>query len=288
MASYNKSIDITSIDNIAILTKHLNKDSNIVFLTGAGVSASCGIKTYRQKNGIYDKIKELNIKEIEKAEDIFTRSFREQHPDIMKMPEIIDILKIHDSSVPSISHQLPNMLIKNGYNAKVITQNIDGLYSKAGLIRNDNLIEFHGSYEKQNIVLYEDEIDDDIARLAYEWCRKADILIVMGTSLKVVPFAALQNIPMKHCIRILIDINPYNHFHNVWTSKYKNIHDNMDYISTGTRDKTYVTFPDKNNVTLKTEWGSKSNSRKYKTSFIFNVKCDKWSKAFIYSLKLAD
>lgn len=267
--------------NTAELVKHMKNMKNIVILSGAGVSVSSDIPDYRGKNGIYSKITELNIPYLTDPEDLFTRSFVSKHPEVMKDPRIVKMLEPLKIAKPGISHELPLILVKFGLNVKVITQNIDDLYSKIGMKRGINLIEFHGSTESNNVILYGDDIPDEIGRKAYDWTREADMIIVMGTSLKVRPFAALANVPRKECIRVLVDVNTLNHHTNKWNKPVKN-YDDMNLFLV---EDTCVEFYKRKISTLRTEWGSKSNSRKYKTSYIYKSECDTWSSAIIDDLR---
>jgi len=269
------------LDKMLHIIKEINRrNAKVVFLTGAGVSASCGIPTYRGTDGIYTKLKNINIPELNEPEDLFRRSVREKYPEVFDREDIKEILKSSKDRKHGISHNLPLILLKAGIDVKVITQNIDGLYIKAGLISGENLIEFHGS-NTTNIMLYDDVIDDNTAELAYEWTKMATVIIVMGTSLQVKPFAALPNVPSKTCLRILVDTNPSSHKNNMWTKHGTKYEYTSEY---GMSKCTFVEFPGKHKVTLRTEWGSKSNSRKYKRSYIFNSDCDTWCKQLIAAL----
>ena len=101
----------------------------------------------------------------------------------------------------------------------VITQNIDGLHQAAG---SREVLELHGSIHrnyctrcgefysldaileqegvphcqcggiiKPDVVLYEEGLDDSVIRRSVEHIRKADMLIIGGTSLTVYPAAGL-------------------------------------------------------------------------------------------------
>ena len=112
-------------------------------------------------------------------------------------------------------------LEREGKLRAVITQNIDGLHQAAG---SKNVLELHGSILRAycsrcrklypadainkgtgvprcgcggvirpDIVLYEEQLDEDVLRKSIDYIRNADVLIVGGTSLNVYPAAGLIN-----------------------------------------------------------------------------------------------
>ena len=126
-----------------------------------------------------------------------------------------------DGVKPNRAHLRLAELEAEGKLRAVITQNIDGLHQAAG---SKNVLELHGSIlraycsrcrrpypaEEMNrgqgvprcvcggiirpdIVLYEEPLDDDVVRRAIDYIRKAEVLIIGGTSLNVYPAAGLIN-----------------------------------------------------------------------------------------------
>ena len=112
-------------------------------------------------------------------------------------------------------------LEREGKLRAVVTQNIDGLHQAAG---SKNVLELHGSILRAycsrcrrpypaavihqgtggprcdcggvirpDIVLYEEQLDEDVLRRSIDYIRNADVLIVGGTSLNVYPAAGLIN-----------------------------------------------------------------------------------------------
>ena len=140
----------------------------IVVFTGAGISKSAGIPTFEEIPGIKDKLsvefKESNPNEFEEAINLLKTNVADKEP--TKAHKILAEL------------QLP-----------IITMNVDNLHKKAG---SKNVIELHGNYLKDNIVLYGQEMHDsdkaikliqDTAKSAKENNEKA-ILLVIGTSMQ--------------------------------------------------------------------------------------------------------
>ena len=200
-------------EKIAQLKKMVQESDNIVFFGGAGVSTESGIADFRSVDGLY------NQKWKYPPETILSHSFFERDP--------AEYYRFHreklvvDGVKPNRAHLRLAELEAEGKLRAVITQNIDGLHQAAG---SKNVLELHGSIlrsycsrcrrpypaEEMNrgqgiprcvcggiirpdIVLYEEPLDDDVVRRAIDYIRKADVLIIGGTSLNVYPAAGLIN-----------------------------------------------------------------------------------------------
>lgn len=200
-------------DKIAQLQKMVRESDNIVFFGGAGVSTESGIPDFRSVDGLY------NQKWKYPPETILSHSFFERDP--------AEYYRFHreklviDGVKPNRAHLRLAELEAEGKLRAVITQNIDGLHQAAG---SRNVLELHGSIlrsycsrcrrpypaEEMNrgqgvphcvcggiirpdIVLYEEPLDDDVVRRAIDYIRKAEVLIIGGTSLNVYPAAGLIN-----------------------------------------------------------------------------------------------
>ncbi len=105
--------EITSFD--------ISKYKNIVILSGAGVSTNSGIPDYRSATGIF---KQMNLSD---PEAFFSRGNPHAKEAYEQFSQII--LK----APPTSSHKFAKWLNDNGVLRRVYTQNIDGLYQKAGL-----------------------------------------------------------------------------------------------------------------------------------------------------------
>ena len=200
-------------EKIAQLQKMVQESNNIVFFGGAGVSTESGIPDFRSVDGLY------NQKWKYPPETILSHSFFERDP--------AEYYRFHreklviDGVKPNRAHlRLAELEAEEKLRA-VITQNIDGLHQAAG---SKNVLELHGSIlrsycsrcrrpypaEEMNrgqgvprcvcggiirpdIVLYEEPLDDDVVRRAIDYIRKAEVLIIGGTSLNVYPAAGLIN-----------------------------------------------------------------------------------------------
>ena len=106
----------------------------IIAFTGAGISKSAGIPTFEEIPGIKEKLsidfKENNPKEFEKAITLLKSNVKDKEP--TKAHKILAELDI-----------------------PIITMNVDNLHTRAG---SQNVIELHGNYLQDNIVLYGQEM----------------------------------------------------------------------------------------------------------------------------------
>ena len=174
-----------------------NQIKNIIILSGAGVSTNSGIPDYRSSDSIFTN---LNT-----PETIFNNKNRNS----VNTKQYLNILKNKMAIArPTNSHLLGKKLYDMGILKRIYTQNIDGLYSKAGL-PDDKVVEFHGSFKNNNIVFYGDPINDQVLKSVendlIKEVEEVDLLLVMGTSLQVSPFCALPNMVRRNCCRVLVD-----------------------------------------------------------------------------------
>lgn len=195
------------------LKKWVEDSNNIVFFGGAGVSTESGIPDFRSVDGLY------NQKWAYPPETILSRSFFDRDPEeyyrFHREKLVIENVK------PNAAHIRLAQLEQEGKLKAVVTQNIDGLHQAAG---SKNVLELHGSILRAycskcrkiypaelinhgngvprcgcggvirpDIVLYEEPLDESVLTAAIECIRKADVLIVGGTSLNVYPAAGLIN-----------------------------------------------------------------------------------------------
>ena len=200
-------------EKIQLLKNWIDSSDNVVFFGGAGVSTESGIPDFRSVDGLYNQQWKYP------PETILSHSFFVRYPEeyyrFHREKLVIDGVK------PNAAHLKLAELEREGKLRAVITQNIDGLHQAAG---SKNVLELHGSIlrsycsacgkpypaDKMNhgegvphcscggvirpdIVLYEEPLDDDVVRRAIDYIRKAEVLIIGGTSLNVYPAAGLIN-----------------------------------------------------------------------------------------------
>lgn len=211
------------------LQKIIDESENIVFFGGAGVSTESGIPDFRSKDGLY------NQKYDEDPETILSHTYFERYPE--KFYEFYRDKMIIEGAKPNAAHKKLAEMESAGKLCGVVTQNIDGLHYDAG---NKKVFELHGSVRrnycvrckkfygidkikestgvpvcdcggiiKPDVVLYEEALDDTICDGAISAIRKADTLIVAGTSLRVYPAAGfLRFFSGRHFVLINRDKTP--------------------------------------------------------------------------------
>lgn len=194
-----------------LLQKMIDNSNYIVFFGGAGVSTESGIPDFRSRDGLY------NMKYIYPPELILSRDFfYENTSEFYKFYR--DKLNCLDKN-PNIVHNYLTKLEDKGKLKAIITQNIDGLHSKAN---SKNIYELHGSiyrnyctrcgkfYEpeyifdsndipkcecggliKPDVVLYNEPLKSKMLDESIYHIFHADLLIVAGTSLTVYPASGL-------------------------------------------------------------------------------------------------
>ncbi len=201
-------------DEINTLREWIDKTSNIVFFGGAGVSTESGIPDFRSTDGLYHQQYDYP------PEIILSHSFYQQRPD--EFFRFYRNKMLYLDAQPNAAHKKLAEWEKSGKLKAVITQNIDGLHQKAG---SRNVLELHGSVLrnhcqrcgkffgvdaisnntgvpkcdacggtiKPDVVLYEEGLDEDVIAQSVAAIRRADVLIIGGTSLTVYPAAGLIN-----------------------------------------------------------------------------------------------
>lgn len=219
------------MDKIEQLKKLIDSSDNIVFFGGAGVSTESGIPDFRSVDGLYNQKFDYPPEVILSHEFFFlkTEEFYRFYRDKMIAPDV----------KPNAAHLALAALEKAGKLKAVITQNIDGLHQAAG---SEAVYELHGTVLKNRclkcgkfysvdkitnsegvpkcdcggvikpeVVLYGESLPDDAVAGAISAIRKADLLIVAGTSLTVYPAAGLLNyFRGKTLVLINRDETPYD------------------------------------------------------------------------------
>ena len=192
----------------------------LVVITGAGISAESGIKTFRDSNGLWENhdIMEVASPEGWQKNKALVLDFYNQRR-----------RQLHEVK-PNKAHNILADL-EQYFNVQIITQNIDDLHERAGSTK---ILHLHGELFKSRSsknpeLIYEQKEDirigdkaEDNAQLrphivwfgedvplipkAAELVSQADILLVIGTSMQVYPAAGLVSYISEDCQ--LIVINP--------------------------------------------------------------------------------
>lgn len=116
----------------------VSKYSGIVFLTGAGISAASGIRTYRGPDGLWNDETLVRLSDSE--------TFRTDPLEVWKFWSAAR--RISAAASPNAAHLSLAGLerrLRAGQRISIITQNIDGLHGRAGSSR---VVEFHGSVHR--------------------------------------------------------------------------------------------------------------------------------------------
>ncbi|KAJ3050259.1 NAD-dependent protein deacetylase sirtuin-1 [Rhizophlyctis rosea] len=238
-ARRKKRDDINTIEDVVRLLK---ESKNIVVLTGAGVSVSCGIPDFRSKNGIYSRLDEFELNDPQEMFDI--HYFRDKPETFYTFAK-----EIYPSNFqPSPSHMFIKLLEQKGKLLRNYTQNIDTLEQVAGI---QKVVQCHGSFAtarcinckyevpgdalekdifaqtvpmcpkcpededyrimKPDIVFFGEKLPDEFDRRFAEDKEKLDLLIVMGSSLKVSPVADVKDKIPHDVPQILINLEALPH-----------------------------------------------------------------------------
>ena len=192
---------------------------NIVVFTGAGISAESGLGTFRDSGGLWEEYK---------IEDVATPEAFEKNPELVLNFYNLRRKQLLESE-PNAAHISLNKLSEK-YKLHIITQNIDDLHERSGskkvLHLHGKLIEARssiddkiypingselgigdlckkGSQLRPNVVWFGEEVPKMIDAISIT--KKADVFIVIGTSLNVYPAASLLNYTNNANRIILID-----------------------------------------------------------------------------------
>eukprot|EP01096_Ripella_sp_DP13-Kostka_P001745 TRINITY_DN1213_c1_g1_i1.p1 TRINITY_DN1213_c1_g1~~TRINITY_DN1213_c1_g1_i1.p1 ORF type:complete len:404 (-),score=197.71 TRINITY_DN1213_c1_g1_i1:38-1228(-) len=222
------------------------KVKNIITIVGAGISVAAGIPDFRSPGtGLYSKLEEYNLPY---PEAIFTLNYFKKHPE----PFCLLAKNLYPENFnPTFAHYFIRLLNDKGILLRNFTQNIDMLDHIAGLPA-EKIVEAHGSFAKAHCVecsrefspnfvkdkIFADEIPrcecgslvkPDIVffgeslpeRFFHQMKQdfpQCDLLIVIGTSLKVFPFASLPTLVGAEVPRVLVNREYVGHGMFDWTS----------------------------------------------------------------------
>ncbi len=204
----------------------------IVVLTGAGISAESGIKTFRDSNGLWEGHDVMEVASPQgwyKNKELVLDFYNQRRKQLLQVK-------------PNKAHKLLVQLEKQ-YHIEIITQNVDDLHEKAGStnvlhlhgellkvrsISNENLVYTwikdlkigdyckNGSQLRPHIVWFGEAVP--MLDKAIEITKKANILVIIGTSMQVYPAASLIHyIPVNTPI-YFIDPKP-----NINNNSYDNL-----------------------------------------------------------------
>jgi NAD-dependent deacetylase len=201
--------------------------------TGAGISTPSGIPDFRgEKEGLWQKVNPMQVA---------------SHSTFLHNPDLFydwfrPLFMTSWKAQPNPAHKVITQLEKYGYIRSVITQNIDGLHQKAG---SRKVFELHGSaltfacpkcnakiasksvvnqfdsgilipkceqcnaILKPDVVLFEEPLPEKTFSGAEKEANKADLMLVVGSSLEVYPAANIPEDATVHgCRLIILNLTP--------------------------------------------------------------------------------
>ena len=191
-------------------------------LSGAGISAESGLRTFRNSDGLWEEYR---------IEDVATPQAFAKDPAL--------VLRFYDARRKQVIAAEPNAAhlsiaqLENDFHVDIITQNIDDLHERAG---SSHVLHLHGeillarssvdtnyivpiegdsipfgalcpmgSQLRPHIVWFGEEVP--MIPIAAELVEQADVLVVIGTSLNVYPAAGLIHYASPACKVHVIDPN---------------------------------------------------------------------------------
>lgn len=204
----------------------------LVVLTGAGISAESGLKTFRDADGLWEGYNVM---------DVATPEAWDRNPALVQ--------QFYNERRKQVLNAKPNeahlMLAKleEHFDVQIITQNIDDLHERAG---STNITHLHGiitfsQSDKNAALLYPIKGDEikmgELCELGSQlrphvvWfgeavpmietaaaiCEEADLFMLVGTSLAVYPAAGLIDFVPRQVSKYIVDpkIPAVNHYQNV-------------------------------------------------------------------------
>ncbi|NJN77509.1 MAG: NAD-dependent deacylase [Saprospiraceae bacterium] len=208
------------------------KRQTIIILTGAGMSAESGIKTFRDSNGLWENHNVMDVASPEgfaKNPALVLEFYNQRRRQLFEVE-------------PNAGHKALTEL-EDTYNVVVVTQNVDDLHERAGTT---HVVHLHGELRKVRSVgdeslIYDCTEDINIGdtcekghqlrphivwfgeavpmyERAFELVKIADYIIVIGTSMQVYPAAGLVYEAPKKSPVFFIDPKPQvnkRNFHEI-------------------------------------------------------------------------
>ena len=201
---------------------------NLVILSGAGMSAESGISTFRDAGGLWDKYPVMQVASAEgyvRDPELVINFYNERRKQLLDVE-------------PNAGH-IGLAELEKDFNVTVVTQNVDNLHERAGSTR---IIHLHGELTKvcssrdpynpryvkelkpeeyevkmgdkagdgsqlRPFIVWFGEAVPEI-ETAVDYVEKADIFVIIGTSMSVYPAAGLLNYVPRTAEVYLIDPKP--------------------------------------------------------------------------------
>lgn len=220
----------SSGDNEAIsqAAELIRKSHHTVVLTGAGISTPSGIPDFRTPGrGLWTRTDPMEVASLSAFRHNPEQFYAWFHPLAVQIY----------SARPNPAHTALARLQAAGYVHAIITQNIDGLHTRAG---SENVVEVHGTLNtltctncyqqvtaetilqdyidsctvphckycgnvlKPDVILYEEQLPIETWIKAEQATKDCELMLVVGTSLEVMPSARLPVEAMNHDAHLII------------------------------------------------------------------------------------
>lgn len=198
----------------------------LVVFSGAGISAESGVQTFRDSNGLWEN---------HRVEDVASPEGFERNPQM-----VLDFYNARRRQLNEVTPNKAHLILaelENVFEVSIITQNVDDLHERAGSTK---VIHLHGELKKarpvnseSNIISWEGDLN--LGNLNFEgiqlrphivWfgemvpemdkaidlCSKADLFLVIGTSMSVYPAAGLIHYIPANCKVFVIDPSLPNNY----------------------------------------------------------------------------
>ena len=211
------------------LKNFIDASTNLVFFTGAGISTESGLPDFRSKDGFWTKNKPIQFQDYLDDEEKQRLSWSRN----------IELHKILKEINPNIGHAFVEKVINFNEENLLITQNIDGLHQRSG-IQEDKIIEIHGNAieakclnceKKAKIIDFHAAIKSNnplpkclncngvvkVATISFgqpmnendmlkatKISSECELMIVMGSSLSVMPAGQIPNLAIQSGAKLVI------------------------------------------------------------------------------------
>ena len=211
------------------IIKLIKASNKTIVLTGAGISTESGLPDFRSKDGFWTKNKPIQFRDYLDDEEKQRLSWSRN----------IELHKILKEITPNIGHAFVERVINFNKENFLITQNIDGLHQRSG-IQEDKIIEIHGTAikakclnceKKANILDFHAAIKTNnplpkclncngiikVATISFgqpmnendmlkasKISSECELMIVMGSSLSVMPAGQIPNLAIQSGAKLVI------------------------------------------------------------------------------------
>jgi NAD-dependent deacetylase len=211
------------------IIKLIKTSKKTIVLTGAGISTESGLPDFRSKDGFWTKNKPIQFQDYLDDEEKQRLSWSRN----------IELHKILREITPNIGHAFVEKVINFNKENLLITQNIDGLHQRSG-IQEDKIIEIHGNAieakclnceKKAKIIDFHAAIKANnplpkcincngivkVATISFgqpmnesdmlkasKISSECQLMIVMGSSLSVMPAGQIPNLAIQSGAKLVI------------------------------------------------------------------------------------